>query len=336
MRALVIIRRTLATVPLMFGIAVIVFVVMRLIPGDPVDIIIGQGGAATQQDLDRLHQEFHLDRPLTEQLLLFITDAARGNLGTSFVKRRPVAEILIDALPATIELAVVALLLALVVAIPIGVLSAVRQSSWLDRLSMTGAFLGISMPPFWLGIVVILLFAVRLDWFPTSGRISFSVFLQPVTGFFVLDSIFTRNWPALWDTLRHLFLPALTLGAALMAVVARVMRASLVEVLREQYVLVAHSKGLAPRIVVLRHGLRNALIPTVTVMGLQMGVLLGGNMIVETVFSWPGMGRVVVDAIFSRDYPLVQGAVMLYTFIFVLANLAVDMLYTYLNPRITL
>lgn len=336
MRTLVIIRRTLGAIPLMLGIAVIVFVVMRLIPGDPVDIIIGQGGAATQQDLDRLRDEFHLDRPLPEQLVLFLSDAARGDLGTSFVKRRPVTRVLIGALPATIELALAALVLALLVAVPIGVLSAMRQGSWLDRVSMAGAFLGISMPPFWLGIVAILLLSVRGGWFPTSGRIDFSVFLEPVTGFYVLDAVLTHNWAALWDALRHLFLPALTLGAALMAVIARVMRASLVEVLREQYILVARSKGLAPWTVIGRHGLRNALIPTVTVLGLQTGVLLGGNMIVETVFGWPGIGRVVVDAIFSRDYPLVQGAVMLYTLIFIVANLAVDVFYTYLNPRIAL
>lgn len=336
MRTLVILRRILGAIPLMLGIAVIVFVVMRLIPGDPVDIIIGQGGAATQQDLDRLREEFHLDRTLPEQLVLFLSDALRGDLGTSFVKRRPVSRILVDAMPATIELAAAALLVALLVAVPIGVLSAVRQGSWIDRLSMAGAFLGISMPPFWLGIIAILVLAVRVDWFPTSGRIDFAVFLEPVTGFYVLDALLTRNWAAFWDALRHLFLPAVTLGAALMAVIARVMRASLVEVLREQYILVAHSKGLASRSVVLRHGLRNALIPTVTVLGLQIGVLLGGNMIVETVFAWPGMGQIVVDAIFSRDYPLVQGAVMLYALIFVLANLSVDVLYTYLNPRIAL
>lgn len=336
MRGLIILRRVLATVPLMFGIAVVVFVVMRLIPGDPVDIIIGQGGAATQQDLDRLRQEFNLDRPLPEQLVRFVLKVARGDLGTSFLKRKPVVQVLLDVTPATIELAVASLVLSLVIAMPLGIISAVRQSSLTDRLSMGAAFLGMSMPAFWLGIVAILLLAVRLGWFPTSGRISYAVFLHPVSGFFVIDSLLTRNWTALWDSLRHLFLPALTLGAGLMAIIARVMRASMVEVLREQYVLVARAKGLAARAVILRHSLRNALIPTVTVVGLQMGVLLGGNMIVETVFGWPGMGRVVVDAIFSRDYPLVQGAVMMYTFIFVLSNLLVDVLYTYLNPRIVL
>ena len=334
MRAFAVARRVLNTIPIMIGVAVIVFVVMRMLPGDPVDIMLGQMGAASKQDLERLRTDFHLDRPLTEQLLLFLAGAARGDLGTSFARRRPVFTMLVESLPATIELAFAAAFLALVVAIPIGVFSAVHQRSWLDRISMGGAFLGISMPAFWLGIVAIIVFSVKLGWFPTSGRIGYEVSLIPTTGFVLLDSVLTRNWPALWDGLRHLFLPATVLGASLMAIVARVMRSSMVEVMREHYVTTARSKGLKGRVVVWRHAVRNALIPTVTVVGLQLGVLLGGNMIVETVFGWPGMGRLVVDAIFSRDYPVVQGAVMLYSVIFVLANLVVDLCYIYLDPRI--
>jgi peptide/nickel transport system permease protein len=336
MRALVILRRILNTVPIMLGVAVIVFVVMRMLPGDPVDIVLGQAGAISQQDLDRLRRDFHLDRPVTEQLFQFLAGAARGDLGTSFARRRPVFAMLVEALPATVELAVAATAVALAVAVPVGVLSAVYQRSWLDRLAMGGAFLGISMPAFWLGIVAIIVFAVRLGWFPTSGRLGFEVFLRPVTGFVLVDSVLTGNWAALWDGLRHLALPAGVLGAGLTAVVARVMRSSMLEILREQFVTTARAKGLTGRVVVLRHALRNALIPTVTVVGLQLGVLLGGNMIVETVFSWPGMGRLVVDAIFSRDYPVVQGAVMLYALTFVLANLLVDVCYLYLDPRMAL
>lgn len=336
MRGVIVLRRTLATIPLMVGVAVVVFVIMRIIPGDPVDIIIGQGGAATQQELDLLRREFHLDRPLHEQLFLFLGNLSRGDLGVSFVKRRPVTNILLEALPATIELAVASLLLSMAVGIPLGIYAAVRQSSFVDRVSMAGAFLGISMPPFWLGIVAILLLSVRLGWFPTSGRVSYGVLLEPVTGFYLLDSLLTRNWTAMWDVLRHLFLPAFTLSVGIMAVVARIMRSSMIEVLRENYVTTARAKGLHERSVVMRHALRNALIPTITVVGLQMGVLLGGNMIVETVFGWPGMGRLVVDAIFSRDYPVIQGGVILYTFTFVIINLMVDILYTYLNPRIQL
>ncbi|MDR7484825.1 MAG: ABC transporter permease [Armatimonadota bacterium] len=336
MRAVVLARRVLTTIPIMFGVAVIVFVVMRMLPGDPVDIILGQAGAASQQDLNRLRQDFYLDRPLGEQLLRFIAGAARGDLGMSFARRRPVFAMLVEALPATVELALAATLIALAVAIPVGVLSAVYQRSWLDRLAMGGAFLGISMPAFWLGIVAIMVFAVQLGWFPTSGRLSHEVLLAPTTGFVLVDSVLARNWAALADGLRHLVLPAAVLGAGLLAIVARVMRSSMLEVLREQYVTTARSKGLAGRLVIWRHAMRNALIPTVTVVGLQLGVLLGGNMIVETVFGWPGMGRLVVEAIFNRDYPVVQGAVMLYAMTFVLANLAVDLCYIYLDPRIAL
>jgi len=232
---------------------------------------------------------------------------------------------MVETLPATIELALGALLFALVVALPIGVVSAVRQNSWLDRLSMAGSFLGISMPAFWLGIVAMLIFAVELDVLPTSGRLSYDVQLDIITGFYTLDALLTGNWAAFKDAVAHLILPSVTLGAAMAAIVARITRSSMLEVLRQDYITTARAKGLAEHIVIIRHALRNALIPTITVVGLQTGVLLGGNMIVETVFSWPGLGRMVVGAIYSRDFPLIQGAVMLY-----------DVLYTYLNPQISL
>jgi peptide/nickel transport system permease protein len=212
----------------------------------------------------------------------------------------------------------------------------VRQNSLLDRLSMASAFVGISMPSFWLGILLILLFAVQLRWLPVQGRLPHQIELQTVTGFYVLDSLLTRNWSALVSSLRHLLLPSITLGAAVAAIVARVLRSSLLETLRSDYVKLARAKGAPEGRVVLVHALRNALIPTVTVLGLQVGVLLGGNMIVEEVFGWPGLGRLVVEAIFNRDFPLVQGAVMIYALTFVLANLVVDLLYTYLNPKISL
>jgi peptide/nickel transport system permease protein len=334
MRSIVILRRALATLPLMLALSILTFLIMRIIPGDPVDIIIGQAGTATKEEIDLVRRELYLDRPLYDQLLLFLRDLSRADLGLSFSKRRPVISMLISALPATIELALASLVLAVLLGIPAGVYAAIRQSSLVDRVSMAAAFLGISLPPFWLGILAILVFSVRLGWLPTSGRLSDHVLLQPVTGLYVLDSLLTRNWPALWDALSHLLLPATTLSASIMGLVARMMRSSMLEVLREQYVTTARAKGLAERSVVIRHALRNALIPTVTVIGLQLGTLLGGNMIVETVFGWPGLGRVVVDAIFSRDYPVVQGAVLLYTFTFLAINLLVDVAYTYLNPRI--
>ncbi len=336
MRTVKVVERLLAVIPIMFGVAIVVFLFMRLTPGDPVDIMMGQGGAVSAGEMEQLRHEFHLDEPLLTQLWLFLKDAVRGDFGYSYVQKRPVTELIAERLPATIELALGALFFALLVAIPVGIFSAVRQYSLVDRLSMAGAFLGISMPAFWLGIILILLFSVRLHWLPVQGRIEFGIELQHITGLYVLDSLLTGNWPALVSSVRHLILPSVALGAAVAAIVARVLRSSMVEILRQDYVTLARAKGQLEFLVVMKHALRNALIPTVTVVGLQVGVLLGGNMIVEAVFGWPGLGRLVVNAIFDRDFPLVQGAVMVYAFTFVMANLIVDILYHYLNPKIEL
>jgi peptide/nickel transport system permease protein len=309
---------------------------VRLTPGDPVDIMMGAGGGVSAGEMDQLRREFNLDKPLHVQLWLFLSNAARGDLGYSYIQKRPVTELIVERLPATIELALGALLFALAVAIPIGIISAVKQRSLVDQFSMGASFLGISMPSFWLGILLILLFSVRLRWLPVQGRIAFGTGLEEVTGFYVLDSLLTRNWAALKSSLLHLILPSVSLGAAVAAIIARVLRSSMIEIMRQDYVTLARAKGQSEFLVVMRHALRNALIPTVTVVGLQVGVLLGGNMIVETVFSWPGLGRLVVKAIFERDFPLVQSAVMVYALTFVAANLVVDVLYTYLNPKIEL
>ncbi|MFN2166726.1 MAG: ABC transporter permease, partial [Anaerolineae bacterium] len=288
-------------------------------PGDPVDIMMGQGGAVSEGEIEQLRSEFNLDKPLLQQLGLFLGDLAHGDLGNSFTKKQPVAQLIGERLPATIELALGSLLFALLIAFPIGIISAVKQNSSLDRLSMGGAFLGISMPAFWLGIVLIMFFSVKLRWLPVQGRIDYDAGLQEVTGFYVLDSIITGNGAALTSSIKHLILPSIALGAAVAAIVARVLRSSLLESLRSDYVRLARAKGASENRVVMKHALRNALIPTVTVVGLQVGVLLGGNMIVETVFGWPGLGRLVVDAIFNRDFPLVQGAVLVYAFTFIVA-----------------
>lgn len=331
-----ILERVLATIPIALGVAIAVFIFMRIMPGDPVDIMIGEAGGVTQEEIDALKSELGLDKSLPVQLGTYLTGLLRGDLGYSIPSSRPVAEVILEALPATIELALYSLLFALVVAVPIGVVSALRQRSFVDRTSMAASFLGISMPAFWLGILGIIVFSLHLGWLPTSGRITYGFEPETITGLFTVDALLTGNMPALWDALKHLVLPAATLGAGVAAVVARVVRSSMLEVLRADYVLFARAKGVAERAVTIRHALRNALIPTVTVVGLQVGTLLGGNMIVETIFGWPGLGRVVVDAIFSRDYPLVQAAVMVYALTFVVVNLATDVLYTYLNPKMTL
>lgn len=336
MKAVKILERILATIPIVFGVAIVVFFFIRLTPGDPVDIMMGTGGAVSVGEMERLRKEFHLDEPLLVQLGYFLRDAVQGDLGYSYILKQPVTYLISERLPATIELAAGALILSLLIAMPIGIISAVRQNSTLDRVSMASAFLGISMPGFWLGIILILFFSVRLNWLPVQGRITFGTNLQEITGYFVLDSLLSGNREALISSLKHLILPSITLGAPVAAVVARVLRSSMLETLRSDYVTLARSKGATEWSVVLKHALRNALIPTVTVVGLQVGILLGGNMVVETVFGWPGLGRMVVSAIFDRDFPLIQGSVMIYAFTFVMANLIVDVLYTYLNPKISL
>ena len=335
MRAVKILERILATIPIMFGVAIIVFLFMRLTPGDPVDIMLGESGYVSEGEIEHLRKEFRLDEPIWKQLLIFLANAFRGDLGNSYTQHAPVSSLIAERLPATIELALGALIFGLALAIPVGIISAVKQNSAIDRVSMAGAFLGISMPAFWLGIVLIIIFSVKLRILPVFGRIDYKAGLKEITGFYLLDSIITGNKAAFVSTIRHLILPSLSLGAAMAAIVARVLRSSLLEIFRQDYITLARSKGQIEFIVVMKHAVRNALIPTVTVVGLQVGVLLGGNMIVETVFGWPGLGRLVVAAIFARDFPLVQGVVMVYALTFVMANLSVDILYTCLNPKIT-
>ncbi len=336
MRIVKALERVLAIIPIMLGVAIVVFIFMRLTPGDPIDIMMGEGGYVSEGEIEQLRAEFNLDKPLYEQLYLFLADGIRGDLGYSYVRKAPVTDLILERLPATVEMAVGALLVALLIATPVGVISAMKQNSATDRLAMAGTLLGVSMPGFWFGIILILIVSVKLKWLPVAGRIDLAAGLEPVTGFYVLDSILTGNREALISSIRHLILPSLALGIGGAAVLARVLRSSMLEVLRQDYITLARAKGQSEFLVIMRHALRNALIPTVTLVGLQVGSLLGGNMLVETIFGWPGLGRLVVTAIFARDFPLVQGAVMMYAFIFVMANLVVDLMYTVLNPKISL
>ena len=336
MKGIKILERILIVIPTMLAIAMLVFVLMRVMPGDPVDKMMGESGNVSIEEIQSLKKEFNLDLPLFEQLKIFVTGIFHGDLGTSFQERRPVWNIIMEKLPATIELALGAFIFSLIIAVPIGVISAVKQNSLIDRLGMAFSFLGISAPAFWLGIILIIIFAVNLNVLPVYGRSMFASTPVHITGLYVLDSILSRNWLALKDSFLHLILPSISLGAAQASVITRILRSSMLEVLRADYVTLARTKGLSEYIVITKHALRNALIPTVTVIGLQIGTLLGGNMIIETIFGWPGLGRLVVTSIFSRDFPVIQGSVMFYALIYVTANLIVDILYTYLNPRTTL
>lgn len=334
MRSIKILERILATIPIMLGVALIVFLFMRFTPGDPIDLMMGNSGNVSQAEMNQLRSQFNLDKPIYIQMKDYLLNVVKGDLGNSFKKNRPVNDLIAETLPATIELALAASLFAIAVGIPVGVYSAVKQNSFLDRTSMGISFFGISMPQFWLGIILILIFSVKLGWTPVKGRLDFGVNVDHLTGLYLIDSILTANWDGFKNAFMHLLLPAVTLGASMAAIVARVTRSSMLEVLRMDYVTLARAKGLKKWKVIVKHALRNGLIPTVTVIGLEIGVLLGGNMIVETVFGWPGLGRLTVEGIFNRDYPLVQGVVMFYALTFVFANLIVDVLYTYLNPKL--
>lgn len=335
MRGVKILERALSAIPIMLGVCIVVFLFMRLIPGDPVDIMLGEASNVTQEEIERLRAQFNLDDPIHVQLATYLGRVLRGDLGYSISRSASVGNLILEALPATVELALSSITVALIIAVPLGIITAVKHRSIVDRGSMAASFLGISMPAFWLGIVLILIFAVELKWLPTAGRAAYGLAPRHVTGLYVLDSILTWDLPALKDSVRHLIMPSIALGAGPAAVLTRVIRSSMLEVMRKDYVTFARAKGVAEWAVIIKHVFRNALIPAVTVTGLEIGSLLGGNMVVETIFAWPGMGRLVVDGIFSRDYPLVQGAVMVYGFTFVTVNLIADILYTWLNPRLT-
>jgi peptide/nickel transport system permease protein len=325
-------RRILEMIPVFFGVILVVFVISRLTPGDPARIILGE--RATPEALARLRDTLGLNEPLPVQFGRYLVRAVQGDLGRSIQSNERVIVDLATRFPATMELTLGAMFIASTVGVLTGVLAAVRRNSWFDGASMFIALFGFSMPIFWLGIMLILLFAWLLGWFPISGRLDLTVDLARVTNFYVLDAVLTGNWAALGNALRHLVLPAVTLSTVPLAIIARMTRSSMLEVLRQDYVRTARAKGLAERRVVIGHALRNAAIPVITVIGLNVGSLLSGAILTETIFAWPGVGRLVVDAIFARDYPVVQGAVLVIAVVFVVVNLLVDLSYAVLDPRI--
>ncbi len=325
-------RRLLELVPVFFGVLLVVFAISHLTPGDPALVMLGE--RATPEAIEHLRQELGLDKPLPVQFSLYISRAIRGDLGRSIQSNERVIVELGQRFPATIELTFAAMLIASTVGILTGMVAAARQNSWFDGTSMVVALFGFSMPIFWLGIMLILLFAAFLDWFPISGRLDYTIELVRRTNLYIVDGVLSGNWAAVGNALRHLILPAVTLSTVPLAIIARMTRSSLLEVLRQDYVRTARAKGLAETTVVARHALRNAFIPVITVIGLNVGSLLGGAILTETIFAWPGVGRLVVDAIFARDYPVVQGAVLVIALLFVLVNLLVDLSYAYLDPRI--
>ena len=338
-----VLRRLWRTLLVLLGISVVVFAFVRSLPGDPATVILGE--RANPAAAARLTEQLGLNKPwfinvkdpahlFDAQYPRYFWKVVHGDLDKGQKSQIPVADELRSRFPATLELALAAMFFALLIGLPAGILAALRRNSVWDSLATTVSLVGVSMPVFWLGLLLSYFFAVVLHWFPPSARLSVGVDLQPVTGLYVLDGLLRGRPDVAWDALRHLVLPAIALGSIPMAITARITRSALLEVLGQDYVRTARAKGVAPRSVTLKHALRNALLPVVTVIGLQTGLLLGGAVLTETIFSWPGLGSWLYDAISSRDYPVIQGGVIFAALVVSVVNLLVDLSYAFLDPRI--
>ena len=327
-----IIKRLIQLIPVIIGVTIIAFSLIHLAPGDPARTMLGQH--ATQQELNEIREKYGLDEPVYVQYALWLNGVLHGDLGRSILTKELVVIEILERFPNTIELAIAAMIFAIIIGGLAGIISATKQYSITDYTVMGIALFGISMPVFWLGIMLMLIFGVILGWLPIGGRIDLIIPFQRVTGFMVLDSIITGNFKALISILKHLILPAIALGTIPMAIIARVTRSSMLEVLRQDFIRTERAKGLSERVVIYRHAARNAMVPVVTVIGLNFGLLLSGAILTETVFSWPGLGRLVVESVYERDYPLVVGCILIFAIIFVFVNLITDILYTFIDPRI--
>lgn len=351
------IRRLLSSIPVIFGVLAVTFILARLVPGDPCTAMLGE--KATLAVCERFNREKGLDRPIPVQFGIFVRDIARGNLGESIRFKRPVTQIMVERLPLTIELGLAALAIAVAVGVPAGILSAIRRNSLADVGTMVGANIGVSMPVFWLGLMLAYVFALLLKdtpfWLPPSGRLSAGVsatpfyqvygwevtkgttthrFLEFFANLYIFNSIITLNWKVLVDAIKHLILPAAALGTIPMSIIARMTRSSMLEVLGRDYVRTARAKGLAEKAVILRHGFRNALLPVVTITGLQLGAVFSGAVLTETIFGLAGVGRILFDAITARDFPIIQGFTLAIAVGYVTVNLLVDLSYAFLDPRL--
>jgi peptide/nickel transport system permease protein len=327
-----ILRRLLVSIPILFGVSLLVFLMMHEAGGDPAVIRLGM--QADEESIARLRAEMGLDRPLAVQYLDFLSGAVQGDLGRSYRSNAAVTDEIWARFPATVELAVAAMLIGVVIGLTAGIVAGVKRNSWFDYTSTFTALIGISIPTFWLGIILIIIFGVWLEWLPISGRVNPRLGADPSQPFLVIRSALQGDWVVFEDALKHLILPAITLAGWPAAIIARITRASVIEAMDGDYIRTARAKGLRDTLVVRRHALPNAIIPVLTVIGLELGVLLGGAVVTETVFAWPGVGKLAYDAIAARDYQVTQGVVLLLAAVFVLLNLVVDILYAVIDPRI--
>lgn len=325
--------RLLVLIPTLLGVVLLAFFLVRQLHGDAVEARSGERGITAEQLAER-RQALGLDRPLHEQFLTYLGQVVQGDLGKSYVTQRPVLDEFVELFPATIELSIVAMIIAIVIGLPAGILAALTRGSIFDHGVMGAALTGYSMPIFWWAILLIVLFSNILGLTPVSGRLDVLYYIEPTTGFMLIDTLLSDEPDAFWSALHHLILPSIVLGTIPLAVIARMTRSAMLEVLSEDYIRTARAKGLSPFRVIWVHALRNALIPVVTVIGLQTGTLLAGAVLTETIFSWPGIGKWLIDAIGRRDFPAVQGGILLIAVTIITVNLAVDLLYGLINPRI--
>lgn len=327
------IRRLGMVIPTFIGVSLFTFALIYLIPGDPITIMGGERGFGPEQRAE-LEAMLGLDKPIWQQYFIYLGNVLQGDLGTSYVTRQPVMSEFMSLFPATVELTVCAAIFAVVTGLTLGILAAIKRGGLLDHTVMTISLTGYSMPIFWWALLLILLFSVNLGWTPVSGRLDVMFWVDEVTGFMLIDTLLSDEEGAFLSALSHLVLPALVLGTIPMAVIARMTRSSMLEVLGEDYIRTARAKGLSKRRIIVKHALRNALIPVITVMGLQVGLLLSGAILTETIFAWPGIGKWLVESIGRRDYPVVQGGLLLIATIIILVNLLVDLMYGVVNPRV--
>ena len=327
-----VVRRLLLLVPILLGLSILLFLWIRALPGGPAESLLGE--RATPEAVEQIERVYGLDRPIHEQYLKYLENLLQGDLGTSISSRRAVTEEIQRRFPATLELAFAAMLFAIIVGVPLGFIAAKRHGTIVDHGSLAASLIGISIPVFFLAILLKYVFAVKLGWLPTIGRQDVLIDADHPTGFYVLDGIITLNFEAAWDAVLHLILPAIALGSIPLAIIARITRASVLDVQNEDYVRTARAKGLAQRVVDSRHVFRNAMLPVVTIIGLQVGLLLSGAILTETVFAIPGMGTWLAEAIKDRDYPVLQGGILFVAIVFVLVNLIVDLSYAFIDPRV--
>jgi peptide/nickel transport system permease protein len=325
-------RRFIGAIPVVIGISFLVFLLMHIAPGDPVSLLLGDD--ATAAEIERTRREWGLDKPILAQYWEFLLHLVKGDFGQSLKFGEPVTRLVFERLPATIELAFASLVVAILISVPIGIYSAIKHNSFFDHAGMALALVGVSLPHFWLGIMLIYFLGGELNLLPVAGRIDYGIQVQTVTHLYLVDSLITGNFTAFWSALRHLLMPAITLGTSLAAIVTRITRSSILEVMRQDYITTARAKGLSERVVIWRHILRNSMITIITILGLQLGALLNGSVITETVFSYPGIGDLLIQAISLRDYKLAQGLIFFFAMMYFAVNLLVDLLYMVVDPRI--